>query len=140
MRPLAGIALVGLLAVPALAADAPVSLIEGLGSHSRKVDTRSPEAQRFFDQGLVLSYGFNHAAAGRAFAEALRRDPACAMCAWGVALVLGPHINAAMEASAVSPACGSPSEYRGGHRSRHLSEQATLAAVLPSPLVSLSNR
>jgi tetratricopeptide (TPR) repeat protein len=104
MRSLAGLALAAWIAAPALAADAPVPLIEGLGTHSRRVDAASPEAQRYFDQGLVLSYGFNHAAAGRAFAEALRRDPACAMCAWGVALVLGPHINAAMEASAVSPA------------------------------------
>src|SRR5262245_51637513 len=92
------------LAAPALAADehAP-KLLEGMGSHRRDVGTTA-QAQRFFDQGLVLAYGFNHAAAEQAFREAARLDPACAMCAWGVALVLGPHINAAMEASAVSPA------------------------------------
>jgi tetratricopeptide (TPR) repeat protein len=100
----AALAFALLAAVPAAAAEEKAALIQGLGTHQRKVDTRSPQAQQFFDQGLVLAYGFNHAAAGRAFAEALRLDPSCAMCAWGVALVLGPHINAAMEASATSPA------------------------------------
>jgi hypothetical protein len=104
MRARAALAFALLAAVPAAAAEEKAALIQGLGSHSRKVDTRSPQAQQFFDQGLVLAYGFNHAAAGRAFAEALRLDPACAMCAWGVGLVLGPHINAAMEASATSAA------------------------------------
>ena len=95
MRSLAPLALAWLVAMPAQADEAPVGLIEGLGSHQRKIDTTSPEAQRFFDKGLVLAYGFNHAAAGRAFRQALVLDPLCAMCAWGVALVLGPHINAA---------------------------------------------
>ena len=104
MRGFAVLALALLCSLPAAAAEEQAALLQGLGSHQRKVDTSSPQAQQFFDQGLVLAYGFNHAAAGRAFAEALRLDPRCAMCAWGVALVLGPHINAAMEAAAVSPA------------------------------------
>jgi tetratricopeptide (TPR) repeat protein len=53
-------------------------------------------AQRFFDQGFVLAFAFNHAEAARAFREAQRLDPGCAMCAWGEALVLGPHVNAPM--------------------------------------------
>jgi tetratricopeptide (TPR) repeat protein len=48
------------------------------------------------NQGLNLTYGFNHAEAGRAFAEAARLDPNLAMAYWGQALVLGPNINAAM--------------------------------------------
>ena len=52
------------------------------------------------NQGLNLTYGFNHAEAGRAFAEAARLDPTLAMAYWGQALVLGPNINAPMDADA----------------------------------------
>ncbi len=72
-------------------------LLEGMGAYHYAITTSSPRAQRFFDQGLVLSYGFNHAEAERAFREAARLDPECAMCSWGIALVLGPNINAPMD-------------------------------------------
>ena len=65
----------------------------GLGSYKRKVTTSSPLAQRYFNQGLALVHGFNHAAAIRSFQEAARLDPKCAMAHWGVALAAGPHIN-----------------------------------------------
>src|SRR5689334_4190663 len=71
--------------------------LQSLGSHKFPVTTRSAEAQKYVDQGLNLSYGFNHAEAGRAFAEAARLDPRCAMAFWGQALVLGPNINAPMD-------------------------------------------
>jgi tetratricopeptide (TPR) repeat protein len=61
-------------------------------------------AQRYFDQGLRLTYAFNHAEAYRAFKKAQALDPGCAMCFWGEAFVLGANINAAMEGSAVQPA------------------------------------
>ena len=61
-------------------------------------------AQRYFDQGLRLTYAFNHAEALRAFKEAQRRDPDCAMCYWGEAFVLGPNINAPMDGAAENPA------------------------------------
>jgi tetratricopeptide (TPR) repeat protein len=70
-----------------------VPLYEGLGSHTRKITTRSREAQRYFDQGLDFTFGFNHAEAIRAFAYAAVLDPQCAMAEWGVALANGPHIN-----------------------------------------------
>ena len=70
--------------------------LQKLGSYAFKVTTRSARAQLFVNQGLNLAYGFNHAEAGRAFAEAARLDPSCAMAYWGQALVLGPNINAAM--------------------------------------------
>jgi tetratricopeptide (TPR) repeat protein len=70
--------------------------LQNLGVHTFKVTTRSSRAQLFVNQGLNLAYGFNHAEAGRAFAEAARLDPACAMAYWGQALVLGPNINAVM--------------------------------------------
>src|SRR5204862_4303635 len=65
----------------------------GLGSYTRKVTTHSPLAQRYFNQGLALLHGFNHAAAIRSFQEAARLDPQCAMAHWGIALAAGPHIN-----------------------------------------------
>ncbi len=70
--------------------------LQNLGTHTFPVTTRSRQAQRFVDQGLRLSYGFNHAEAGRSFREAARLDPACAMAYWGQALVLGPNINVPM--------------------------------------------
>jgi tetratricopeptide (TPR) repeat protein len=75
----------------ALAAKEP--LYDGLGSYSRKVATKSTEAQRYFDQGLAFLHGFNHRAAIRAFQQATELDPECAMAHWGVALACGPHIN-----------------------------------------------
>lgn len=74
-------------------------LFDGFGDLHRDVGTRVPEAQRYFDQGLRMAYGFNHEAAGRAFAEAARLDPQCAMCVWGQALVAGPNINLPMDPS-----------------------------------------
>ena len=63
-----------------------------LGSYSYRI-TATPEAQRWFDQGLRLAYGFNHLEAQRAFREAARVDPACAMCYWGIALTEGSNYN-----------------------------------------------
>ncbi len=71
-------------------------LFEGLGGVNFKVTTTSPVAQQYFNQGLALSYAFNHAAADFAFTEATIYDPDCAMCYWGSALVLGPNVNANM--------------------------------------------
>src|SRR5438309_10504959 len=66
---------------------------EGRGSYSRRVTTDTPEAQRYFNQGLAFLHGFNHGAAIRSFQEAARIDPDCAMAHWGIALASGPHIN-----------------------------------------------
>ena len=70
--------------------------LQNLGAHTFPVTTKVQSAQLFFNQGINLSYGFNHAEAGRAFGEAARLDPDCAMAYWGQALVLGPNINAPM--------------------------------------------
>src|SRR6476659_8073922 len=64
-----------------------------LGAHHRAVSTKSAEAQKAFDQGLIWAFSFNHDEAERAFAEARRLDPNLAMASWGIALVNGPHIN-----------------------------------------------
>jgi tetratricopeptide (TPR) repeat protein len=79
-------------------------LWEGLGTRSYKITTNDPQAQAYFNQGLLLAYGFNHDEARRAFREAQRRDPECAMCFWGEALVLGPNINMPFAEEAIAPA------------------------------------
>ena len=74
-------------------AAAPIPIVEGLGTHSFRVTTRSQKAQQYFDQGLRFLFGFNHGAAIRSFQEAARLDPQCAMAHWGIAYANGPHIN-----------------------------------------------
>ena len=66
--------------------------------------TGSKAAQSYFDQGLRLTWGFNHEEAIASYTEATRQDSTCAMCWWGVAFALGPNINAPMDTSAVRPA------------------------------------
>jgi tetratricopeptide (TPR) repeat protein len=85
-------------------ADSDPPLWEGLGSVSYNITTASPAAQAYFDQGLRLTYAFNHGEAQRAFRKAQRLDPRCAMCFWGEALVLGPNINLPMAPEAAGPA------------------------------------
>ena len=68
-------------------------LMRGLGEHHHSISTKSPEAQRFFDQGLTLVFAFNHEEAARAFRRASKLDQKSAMAYWGVALALGPCIN-----------------------------------------------
>lgn len=78
---------------------APVgaTLLDGLGNYSLAVTAATPQVQRWFDQAMMLTYGFNHQAAERSFLKAVELDPQCAMCWWGAALVLGPHVNAGMD-------------------------------------------
>ena len=86
-------------------ADVNVSPLKGnLGDHHHPITTSVPLAQRYFDEGLILTYGFNHAAAIRSFTDATQLDPSCAMCYWGIALALGPNINAPMADAAVPEA------------------------------------
>ena len=72
-------------------------LFNTLGAYQHPITTNSELAQRYFNQGLRLVYGFNHAEAVRAFQHAARVDPRCAMVHWGLALALGPNINAPMD-------------------------------------------
>ena len=69
------------------------SLLTGLGQHHHPISTKNAEAQRFFDQGLTLVFGFNHEEAARAFRRASELDPQSAMAFWGIALANGPCIN-----------------------------------------------
>lgn len=91
-------------AAPAAAPVGPPLLMAGLGETHMAITTVNPRAQAYFDQGLRLLHGFNHAEAARAFKEAQRLDPACAMCFWGEAFALGPNINAPMNPDDNAPA------------------------------------
>ncbi|MGH8516394.1 MAG: hypothetical protein ACREUE_02935, partial [Panacagrimonas sp.] len=74
-----------------------IARLEGLGDYRMPVRVATQDARAWFDQGLMLAYAFNHDAAARSFQKAAELDPRCAMCWWGAALVLGPHLNAAMD-------------------------------------------
>ncbi len=79
-------------------------LYDDLGSYHMTISTASPVAQQYFDQGIRLTYGFNHDEAVKSFKEGIRADSTCAMCWWGVANALGPNINLPMDTSLVRPA------------------------------------
>ena len=89
-------------AKPALA-DTPV-LYGNLGTVTLKAGTGNAKAQAWFDQGVRLMFGFNHAEAIRAFREAQKLDPRCALCYWGESLSYGPNINVPMMPEANAPA------------------------------------
>ena len=96
-RPLSAVALAALTACalgplqPDLAARAPV--LGGFGTIDVAITSKSDAARRLFQQGTLQAYAFNEVEAVRQFKAALAADPACAMCAWGVAWQLGPNIN-----------------------------------------------
>lgn len=71
----------------------PVTLMAGIGSHRHPIATSSTEAQRFFDQGVILLFGFNHEESVRSFERAAQLDPKAAMPHWGMALALGANYN-----------------------------------------------
>ena len=94
-------------------------LLDGLGNHHYPISTEDPLAQRLFDQGLTLAFAFNHQEAARSFRHAARLDPDCAMAYWGVALVLGPNINAPMDAADV------PEAVEASERALELADRVT---------------
>ena len=83
---------------------ASVPLYDNLGSLTHKISTGSASAQSYFDQGLRLTYAFNHDEAIASYTQATRQDSTCAMCWWGIAYAMGPNINAPMDTAAYRPA------------------------------------
>jgi tetratricopeptide (TPR) repeat protein len=77
----------------------PAELLPGLGNHRHPISTKNPEAQKFFDQGLALIYGFNFAEAARSFRRAAELDPSAAMPWWGLSLALGRNMNMDLDQS-----------------------------------------
>jgi tetratricopeptide (TPR) repeat protein len=104
-------------------------LYGNLGRLHFPVKTTVARAQHFFDQGLKLSFGFNHAEAIRAFREAQRLDPYCAMCSWGEALALGPNINVPMMPEAVAPAMAAIAKAQALATMAPAKERALIAAL-----------
>jgi tetratricopeptide (TPR) repeat protein len=94
-------------------ADDTPALVQNLGKLTwAAADTANPEARAYFDQAYRLAWGFNHAEAARSFRAAQALDPTCAMCRWGEAWVLGPHINYPVEADASARAVAALDEAR----------------------------
>lgn len=91
------LALAAAVTGPAASASASMPLFSDLTTARLPITTQSERARRYFNQGVLLTYGFNHAGAVRSFREAQRLDSRCAMCWWGEALALGPNINAPMD-------------------------------------------
>lgn len=85
----------GALAQVAAVAKAAVTapLFEGLDGYTHTVETRHPLARRYFDQAMMLVYGFNPEEAMRSFEAAVALDPRCASAWWGLAWAAGPNIN-----------------------------------------------
>lgn len=134
-----------------------VPLFSNLGTLHHQVSA-TPAAQRYFDQGLRLMYAFNHEEAINSFREGLRLDPRCAMCHWGIALALGPNINASMDsafakeafdetavAEALSPGLTEPERaYIGAARRRYSpsagAKRAGLDSAYAVAMRALANR
>src|SRR4030095_10338646 len=70
-----------------------LELYPGLGNYHHPITTKNSEAQTYFNQGLMLLYGFNHDEAARYFRRAAELDPQAAMPYWGLALSIGPNYN-----------------------------------------------
>ena len=96
-----------------------VPLWNNLGNIHHKITTNSPQAQRYFDQGLTFIFGFNHAEAKRSFQQAIQLDSDCAMCYWGMALSEGPNINAPMNQESI------PTSYQAIQKAQKLSTKTT---------------
>ncbi|WP_292924974.1 hypothetical protein [Nitrosomonas sp.] len=80
-----------------------VKLLVDIGGYQHTITTRNPVVQAYFNQGLIMSFAFNHSEAVRAFLAAQQLDEACAMCYWGEALALGPNMNVTSNGQAVLP-------------------------------------
>lgn len=72
-------------------------LFDNIGEYRMDVTTSSEDARRFFDQGMIFTYGFNHGEAARSFREAIRLDSNFVMAYWGLAYALGPNYNAPLD-------------------------------------------
>ncbi len=109
----------------ALVARAGAPLFDGMGDYHRPITTSDPGAQRYFDQGMVLAFGFNHAEAIRSFRAAQRLDASCAMCFWGEALATGPNINVTANGKAVMSTGEQEAAYAAVQRAVALRGQAS---------------
>ena len=108
-----------------------VPLFTDLGDLHHPISSKNAGAQKYFDQGMRLVFAFNHGEAIRAFTEAARLDPSCAICYWGIAYAYGPHVNAGMDSA------GGVQAYAALQKAKRLSggaserERAYIDALVP---------
>ena len=125
-RLLTAMAIIVLAAAPVAGAEAP--LLDGMGTHRRHASGNAT-AQRYFDQGMVLAWGFNPAEAARSFEAATRLDPNCALCFWGLAWALGPNLNSDMEPGAAPRVAAALSRARALAAKASPADRALIAAL-----------
>ncbi len=106
-----------------------VRLFTDLGNLTHPISSKVPAAQKYFDQGMRLVFAFNHGEAIRAFSEATRLDPRCAICYWGVALAYGPHVNAGMDSASGVQAYAALQKAQELARNASESERAYIEAL-----------
>lgn len=95
-------------------------LLDGMGDYHRPISTSNAYAQRYFDQGMVMAFGFNHAESARSFRAAQALDPDCAICFWGEAMALGPNINVTANGKAIMSPEEQEAAYAAIMRARQL--------------------
>jgi tetratricopeptide (TPR) repeat protein len=119
-----------LAALPSHASEKlPGPLFEGLGTITHPVTTDSKQAQRYFDQGMRLVFGFNHKEAIRSFRSAAHLDPECAMAYWGMAYAFGPHVNKPMDATDTTNAWAALQQALAHQSQVSTKEQAYISAL-----------
>jgi len=122
----------------ALITRAGAPLFKGMGDYHRPITTRDAGAQRYFDQGMVLAFGFNHAEAIRSFRAAQKLDPQCAMCVWGEALATGPNINVTSKGKAIMSPADRKAAYAAAQKA--ISLQANASDVERALITALATR
>ncbi len=115
--------------VAAAAQELPGPILDGLGDLHHPVSTQSKAAQRYFDQGMRLLFGFNHKEAIRSFRSAAHLDPQCAMAHWGEAYAHGPHVNKPMDAGDAAIAWAALQRAVAGKPNGSPKEQAYITAL-----------
>lgn len=108
-----------------LVKQAGAPLFDGMGDYNRSITTSSVGAKRYFNQGMVLAFGFNHAESIRSFRAAQKLDPECAMCFWGEALATGPNINVTAKGKAVMNDADRSAAFKAINRALELKSSAS---------------
>ena len=108
-----------------LAQRAGAPLFDGMGDYEMPITTEEQDAQRYFNQGMVLAFAFNHAESIRSFRAAQTLDPSCAMCFWGEALATGPNINVTSKGKVIMSAAEREAAFAALQKALALKDNAT---------------
>ena len=106
-------------------ARAGAPFFDGMGVHQHPITTSDPWAQKYFNQGLIIDFAFNHAESIRSFKAAQNLDANCAMCYWGEALALGPNINVTSNGKAIMSSQAQLDAYAAIQKAVSLKAQAS---------------